>query len=216
MKKEVKTLRKLLWIENRKIFDDINRALINSDLDEKYYEDTIEDIIRMILEAQKRNEFVSNIIGNDIKAFVNGIIQGGRRKTLLDKILKFLNLLINLLIGTILAFLFIEPMISNYHVIKTNGIFKFEVLIGVIISINLLALISSNIISFMNRKIFSRKYILIISVILTLIFQSIMMNYNKIIENNNLFIEFDVRILLIILIFNNIFYKIYKKKKMKQ
>jgi len=213
MKKEVKTLRKLLWIENRKIFDDINRALINSDLDEKYYEDTIEDIIRMILEAQKRNEFVSNIIGNDIKAFVNGIIQGGRRKTLLDKILKFLNLLINLLIGTILAFLFIEPMISNYHVIKTNGIFKFEVLIGVIISINLLALISSNIISFMNRKIFSRKYILIISVILTLIFQSIMMNYNKIIENNNLFIEFDVRILLIILIFNNIFYKIYKKEK---
>ncbi|SHI21410.1 hypothetical protein [Desulfosporosinus lacus] len=94
LRKENNVLDKQLSKENNTIIMDMVCYLRSSDLCEYDIENIRKELTGMALEAQLRNENFNDVAGDDYKALCDELMKNGRQKTLYEKALEILYVLV--------------------------------------------------------------------------------------------------------------------------
>lgn len=112
LRKENNLLDKQLSKENNTIMMDMVCYLRSSDLCDYDIEIIRKELTGMALEAQLRNEKFSDAVGDDYKALCDELMKNGRQKTLNEKALEILYVLV-FGVGTLylVEILFLQPLL---------------------------------------------------------------------------------------------------------
>lgn len=173
LRKENNLIDKQLSKENNLILTDMVCYLHSSDICEYDIEVIRKELTGMALEAQLRSEKFQDVIGEDYKELCDELMKNSRKKTLYEKLLENLYILIHG-IGILFIFEIITtPTITN---IFKNGSFKMDITTGFAVTIFTAVAMAFGIYYYITKKAFessSQKYKLIFIISFTAIWTSV-------------------------------------------
>ncbi len=173
LRKENNLIDKQLSKENNLILTDMVCYLHSSDICEYDIEVIRKELTGMALEAQLRSEKFRDVIGEDYKELCDELMKNSRKKTLYEKLLENLYILVH---GIGILFIFeviTTPTIKN---IFKNGSFKMDITTGFAVTIFTAVAMAFGIYYYITKKAFessSLKYKLIFIISFTAIWTSV-------------------------------------------
>lgn len=220
MSKEVRMLKKQLKEENLKVFEKIEMKLGCSNIEKNTYKEIIEDILGSIIESQKRNESLDEVLGKDLDRFCEDVIESSKKPKYREIIIDITYRIIAFFSIGILGIYSLNLMVgeSNYYIIeKING-FIIEIKLFQFLVISSLGIISSIFMIIKIKYTFKKKYLVNLIGALGLIIQLIIsMLLNKpLVKESNILININIIYVLIIFTFNYLINRLYKMKNNKK
>lgn len=213
MIREFKKLRKELNEENLEVYEKIEIKLSIENIDSRVYKEIMEDLLGSILESQKRNESLEQVLGKDLDKFCNEIIENSKRKgkgfMLIEEVHKIIMILS---VAYIIKYTFSLITGGNFFgkiIDKTN----MEISILGFLIICFITIGSSLISRFINKSVFKSEYR---RFLINLIFIIFIFGTGSLLDFVNLeknYFEVNIIYVVIIFIFNHLLFKAYKKKK---
>lgn len=220
MSKEVRMLKKQLKEENLKVFEKIEMKLGCSNIEKNTYKEIIEDILGSIIESQKRNENLDEVLGKDLDRFCEDVIESSKKPKYREIIIDITYRIIAFFSIGILGIYSLNLMVgeSNYYIIeKING-FIIEIKLFQFLVISSLGIISSIFMIIKIKYTFKKKYLVNLIGALGLIIQLIIsMLLNKpLVKESNILININIIYVLIIFTFNYLINRLYKMENNKK
>lgn len=146
-------LSKKLTPENDEVNTNIVCYLRTSGMDELEAEEIIQDILGMMLEAQKRGEEIEQVIGNDYRAFCDSVIEAAHPKRFswrkLFSDLEIVVIVISLLWLLDIIFFYLPQMFKQGRLIL-----DFQVSLGFLINTAIILLASVLIVKYIGKTSF--------------------------------------------------------------
>lgn len=143
--------------ENREAFTDIICYLRGADISEYHQEIIRQDLLDMVLSAQKRGENIRAVIGEDYQAFCDEIIANLPRRNRKEKVVEFLDIICWCLsvLGTINILMADETIAMIHNFATGRGInYEISISVGNVISAVFIIAIALTIVNSIAKKAF--------------------------------------------------------------
>jgi DNA-binding ferritin-like protein (Dps family) len=151
LRQENNRLDKQLTKENHNIMIDMVCYLRSSDLSDYDIENIRKELTGMALEAQLRNENFKDVVGDDYQALCDALMKNGRQKTLYERTLEILSILVYGIGVLYLIEIFFSSTITD---IFKFGQFTMPITSGFIISTIMAALMAFGTYHFLTKYSF--------------------------------------------------------------